>query len=338
MSTSLKRARPGTIAPPRLSNFPIHHVVVSALALVLSFVSIGESLSNNIWPIVLLAIGVAFVGVPHGALDHWYGWAVLHPRFGRWWPLLFFGGYGVVMCCVVVGWIFLPTAMLLVFLGLSALHFGYEDLEGIDLVPWIRPIVALCVGGMVIWIPYHYQTKHIQGIFAWIAPQSHVDAFVSSTWLALMLGGVLVFYVFALVINSARKRKQNSMYEAVRILGFGTMFMIAPPLVSFLVYFCAWHSIRGLIHLAESMAPGRTVKGWKLLVRRALPLTLLTLVFAAMGSWFLWRADTFGPNVVQIVFLGLSVIAIPHLLLHFGCEQVLRVNPFVHAQVQTGGN
>ncbi|MGF1578411.1 MAG: Brp/Blh family beta-carotene 15,15'-dioxygenase [Gemmataceae bacterium] len=333
MSSSETITPKTTFHSPRLLREHMHHISVTIVSLTLAFLSIIGLFPENIWQIILLTIGVALIGVPHGALDHWYGWTLLNTRVGRWWPLIFFAGYGVVMSCVVVGWFGIPMFTLLLFLGLSALHFGYEDIQQRTLPILFQPFVALAVGSMVIWIPYFVHETRIQELFRWIAPGTLEDIVIPPTILFLVMGCVLLGYLANLGIDAVRHQSPDSMVEIFRIVSLGLLFATATPLLSFTVYFCAWHSIRGLIHLAKDMAPDNDFRGWKLLVQRSFPLTGLTLLLAACGSWFLWRTDTIAPNLIQIVFLGLSVIAIPHLLLHLVCEHVFEVNPF--AQVRT---
>lgn len=69
-----------------------------------------------------LAAGVA-VGLPHGALDQPAAAARLRRRFGRRWPLPFFGFYLSLAALVVLAWVAAPVAALPPLLGF-ALYFG----------------------------------------------------------------------------------------------------------------------------------------------------------------------------------------------------------------------
>lgn len=56
--------------------------------------------------------------------------------------------------------------------------------------------------------------------------------------------------------------------------------------------------------------------GFKRVALAAAPLALLAAGLAAGGAWAFSAGREVGPVVVQAVFLGLSAVAVPHILLH----------------------
>ena len=97
-----------------------------------------------------MTLGVALIGVPHGALDPLFGKRLLR-RFGKSWRVFFFGAYLLVAAAVVSNWYLAPVAACLLFFALSAWHFGLEE----DYVapvksPFLRQILAVSRGSLII--------------------------------------------------------------------------------------------------------------------------------------------------------------------------------------------
>ncbi len=103
----------------------------------------------------------------------------------------------------------------------------------------------------------------------------------------------------------------SSWQHRIRLVSFALLFANANPLVSFGLYFCGWHSIRGLIHLHQQFGGSVGKFGFSLL-----PITAAALILFAIGFVFSPNFGQITPAILQTVFIGLSAVAIPHLLLH----------------------
>ena len=128
-----------------------------------------------------------------------------------------------------------------------------------------------------------------------------IVAVVQSTgW---FLAGVLFTNILLLL------RKEP--WEALRIASFATMFAVTPPLISFAVYFCGWHSLRALT-LLKHLHPS----SWAGLAIQVLPLTLITLAAAVVAAWYGSTHRGWPDALIRTTFIGLSAIAVPHLVTH----------------------
>jgi hypothetical protein len=99
--------------------------------------------------------------------------------------------------------------------------------------------------------------------------------------------------------------------------------LAAPILWSFPIYFCGWHSVRGLQRLRQEEALSAVA-----FALAVLPLSvggLLVMMAVGWLSQFYFHgslsletlADNAArPMVLRSLFVGLSAIAVPHLLLH----------------------
>ena len=260
---------------------------------------------------------VAVVGMPHGGLDHRTGRALLRPLVRRHWWWLFYCGYATVMMIVVAVWFFVPFIALTAFVLLSAYHFGTAD-ETIHSP--LDSVLILLVGGMVVWVPALFQPDAFTLLLSWVVPYGF--------WPEGLLFDRAVRWslIFSLVVVAGWSLT-TSITSRIRIVGFGTLFAVAPPLVSFAVYFCGWHSVIELTRLSRQANPENPPIGFRDVVLVAAPLSILATLLGSAG-WFAFADDgPSEPGVIQAVFIGLSVVAVPHMLLHLVVERK-RINPF----------
>jgi Brp/Blh family beta-carotene 15,15'-monooxygenase len=132
-----------------------------------------------------------------------------------------------------------------------------------------------------------------------------------------VFASVLAGRVIWLAWIGGRDRNPTVVLEALRLTAFAGLFATAPVLLSFVTYFCGWHSTRELRELALQANPTDPFHGMTRVIRESAPLTLVVVSATAFAAW--WRLSG-GHSAelvtVQAVFLGLSAVAVPHILLH----------------------
>jgi Brp/Blh family beta-carotene 15,15'-monooxygenase len=89
------------------------------------------------------------------------------------------------------------------------------------------------------------------------------------------------------------------------------LFAVASPLVSFPVYFCGWHSARGLERLRLELG-----ESWPELAKSLAPLTVCAIALIGLAAWFVLGGSGWNDTLIRATFIGLSAVAVPHLLLH----------------------
>ena len=294
--------------------------LLAAVALVAVVLTVGLPLSGQV---ILLAVLVAFVGMPHGGLDHLVGRVLCRPVFGRAWPIYFFAWYLAVAALVVVGWLSAPIATMTLFFLLSALHFAQTERD--------HPLLAVVFGGMVIWVPMLAQPEAVARLLDWITPAAQAEEFRWAmdraqpmlVMLAVLAGGVWGWRI----LNALSQGRPQQLAETLTQIGYAGLLVFAPVLVSFTIYFCARHSARELRHLAEQANPGDPAAGLHHVLRVAAPMSLGAVVLTLAGAW-LWHDGTGAePAVGADLFLGPSAVAVPHILLHWLADSQ-QVGPF----------
>ncbi len=321
----------------------MHSILMTTIVLsllVLDFCGIGYSRLGFGSLILIVAAMVSIVGVPHGGLDHRVG-----QRFFRSPSLLswagFFVSYLAISMIVVAGWYTVPLISVLAFFCLSSWHFGLEEDPGPkkSVLQWAGLIAR---GGMVIWVPAAFQTTAMTELLDMVLPQA--DVALASQVVAVVCYCVPALALLTLCDMWFAWRKPASSTSGfskisrfVRIAAFALLFATAHPIVSFGIYFCGWHSIQGLIHLREQF--GGT---WPRFALSLLPISIAALAMFGLGFYYLSTVEALTPALVRTLFIGLSAIAVPHLLLHVASDlqstRSQRILPELYRGLNPGGS
>ena len=266
----------------------------------------------------VLAILVAVIGLPHGAADHRFARPRLEPHLGMAWLPVFLAGYLAVALVVVCGWYVAPAATVVGFFLASAWHFGQEE-PGFPIGPrGLRAVFQFARGGLVIWTPLVFQGRDVATILGLVAPGGSGPAIQHATGLLtacswIMLPLAVVAWMLQGAEASARSGRSRRVLVADNALvaSLVLLFAVASPLVSFPIYFCGWHSARGLKRLRREL-----VESWTELARSLAPLTVGAIALVGLAAWLMLGGAGWNGTLIRATFVGLSAVAVPHLLLH----------------------
>jgi Brp/Blh family beta-carotene 15,15'-monooxygenase len=248
----------------------------------------------------LLAIGaILLLGVPHGGLDgavaRRIGWP---PGLVSW--LGFHLAYAILAALTAVLWWLFPLAGLGVFLLISALHFGGSDIAsvGTNSLPWMAH------GGLVpIAIP-SLQPALVEPIFIILVGAENANLLLNGLislflpWLLILIG--YCFY--------AHKHPQyrRSLFS---LLGFVGLAIVLPPLASFALYFCFWHSRGHMLRLWQSLKLTERRRSG----REAAAYTVISWLAAGLIFYYVQTPST--AALIKLTFIGLAALTLPHMLL-----------------------
>lgn len=287
-------------------------IVIGVLVLAQAF---GFAMSYSAGA-ALLAAAVAVIGLPHGALDHRVGRKLMVGISAPVSYLIFFATYLIVAAAVVAGWFLSPLITILGFFCLSAWHFGLEEDER-ERRSVLQSLAMIARGGMLIWMLAVFQGDETARLLATVLPSSDFAVASQVIEIITLFAPVLVLLTFVDIVAFRNGKRagwlgfSSAKLHMIRTTSFAILFATANPLVSFGIYFCGWHSIRGLIHLREQF----DLPQFKFLVGLT-PISLLALAIFALGFLASRNSNLVTPAILQTLFIGLSAVAIPHLLLH----------------------
>jgi Brp/Blh family beta-carotene 15,15'-monooxygenase len=252
----------------------------------------------NYWDMLAIA-AILLLGVPHGGLD-----GAVARRIG--WPsglmpwLGFHLAYIALATLVGVVWWLFPLPSLVIFLLISALHFGASDIAdiGSDWLPWITH------GGLVCVVIPSLQATSVEPIFAVLAGVTNADLIMTGISTLFMPWAFCFIGYCGFTYFKPQYRKP--LISLMVLVGLAS---ILPPLISFALYFCLWHSRSHMLRLWRSLAPLERSRS----LREAASYTLLAWI--SLGIIFYLLEGTATASLVQITFIGLAALTLPHMLL-----------------------
>ena len=113
------------------------------------------------------------------------------------------------------------------------------------------------------------------------------------------------------LLCSRTTRTRAGIAYAIRQMVLIGLFALTPIPISFAIYFCGWHSVRGLNTL---MRENQMTLGELSLA--TLPMSVGAVALTCLGMWFWYSGREIGLELTRTLFLGLSAMAVPHLALH----------------------
>ncbi len=256
--------------------------------------------------VIIMFIGVATLGLGHGALDHRVGEILLRPRYGSKWLFVFTTGYLMLAAAGFVGWVVAPAVALIVFLAYSSYHFGSDRFQANGVAQ------VLARGSMPLLLPITFQPAEVSMLFSTITSTSvRVEQYVHAA------GTLATVAVLVTILTSIRRRELTEALASILLVALN---LTTPPLIAFTVYFVVLHSVRHIIELAGWLEPGSLAIGFRRIARESLPLTVLLLGVGLIGVSFR-IGGTIEPTIIQAVFVGLSCLTVPHMVVTHLAEQ-----------------
>ena len=277
---------------------------------------------NLIVPSILCFLLILIVGVSHGSLDHLKGKKLLK-LFNIKSTYIFYITYILISAVVVVTWILLPSITLIIFLIIASYHFGKEDTHFlINNRSYFTQLLYFFKGLLIILAPLTFHFQETIAIFKLLLIDNEV--FYSTLDFIernnIIQKGIVFSFLSSviLLLKNFEKKKFLIFFDYFSIL---TLNLYLTPLIAFTIYFCFLHSIRHSISLAIELDPDSVVKGFRLFVKKALPLTILTAVFSFIALYMLSYSNNLDSAILKIIFIGLASLTFPHILLEYFLEK-----------------
>ena len=278
--------------------------------------------SNSSISSILCLLLILIIGVSHGSLDHIKGKKLLK-FFNIKSIYIFYITYILISAAVIATWMLLPSTTLILFLIIASYHFGKEDTQFlINDGSYFIQMLYFFKGFLIILAPLYFHFQETIAIFKLLLIDNETF-YLSLTFIET--NKVILIGVICSTLSSIFLFLKN--FEIKKFVIFLDYFSILilnyylSPLLAFTVYFCFLHSIRHSISLAVELDPNSVVDGFKLFVKKALPLTILTCIFSFIALYLLSNSYNLDSAILKIIFIGLASLTFPHILLEYFLEK-----------------
>tara|TARA_R110001592_G_scaffold72390_3_gene221228 strand:+ start:130973 stop:131887 length:915 start_codon:yes stop_codon:yes gene_type:complete len=272
------------------------------------------------WMQVSLAVFlIALVGIPHGAIDH-----VLFVKNTKASPAFFYGFYLALITLIVLIWLLFPQVGIVLFLILSAYHFGQSQLSSYNSInALMKALLYFLWGSSILSALVVYNQVEIFQICG--ASQDLLQLLVVFQSPVFKL--VLVISTLSFLLFFARFAGRISLKNvAVELLILGLIhlsFFTQSILIGFSIYFATLHSMEVLQEEFDFLKTKIFNFNFVQFIWLLMPYTLLSLFGIAlllMLSYF-----TFLPmSGTLIVFISISALTLPHSVVMEQFYSVLR--------------
>ena len=287
-----------------------HSLIFFNLCILLSGI---EYLREGSFLIISLFL-ILTIGISHGSLDHIKGKKLIK-YFGYKSMSIFYLSYLLIGAVIILIWLIFPKSLLFLFLIIAAFHFGKEDSEFINQKKNFELIYFL-KGSLIITSPLFFHKEETLTIF------ETLNFYISNN---LIISNEILFIFILLSLISGIILSLNKSIEAKSLLLMDYLSILIlnyflNPIIAFTIYFCFLHSIRHSISLIREINKNLT-KGLPIFIKKALPLTILTIFGYVISISILNNYNEFNETIYRVIFIGLASLTFPHILLEYLIEK-----------------
>tara|TARA_B100000945_G_scaffold77445_1_gene59767 strand:- start:1294 stop:2229 length:936 start_codon:yes stop_codon:yes gene_type:complete len=258
------------------------------------------------------------IGISHGALDNYKANKLLSIYKTKN-KSIFFIIYIVISATIILIWNLYSSYTLIAFLIVASYHFGREDTSFLyQEHSNIDQALYLIKGSLIIFAPLFFHFDETLKIFETLMLSNNFIIFLQDEhWLinvSLFLS-ILGYFYFIF-----RNKLQDFEILLLDMLSIIILNFVFSPLIAFTLYFCFLHSIRHIISISHELNKNDFLKGVKVFIRKALPLTIITAILYLFATLFLSKFFSLNDVIIKVIFIGLASLTFPHILLEYLLE------------------
>ncbi|MFM7357184.1 MAG: Brp/Blh family beta-carotene 15,15'-dioxygenase [Sediminibacterium sp.] len=277
---------------------------------------------------IFFLIMIIATGVPHGSLDFYieqsqFTLAKKSFSIGR-----FFLRYLLNMFVYAIIWFWMPSIALLIFIFLTAYHFGQIDW------PFHRPglINTLLFSLQGLFLIIYIITIQLQET-APVLDLLTNDIFPAGYWQQTgLIYSTIAVVGLAVLLILVPLYEYSKGTSPIKIAGwwlqmvFWCLFFYKMPLyIGFAFYFGCWHSLLSFDLIRQQLNLPPTTAGWWQLIQKAIPFSLAALGGIA-GLLYFFSANWHLKTSMGYIFMGIAILTLPHLQVFSRLVQFVSAN------------
>lgn len=280
--------------------------VVSTYLLFIIFRSFAEvSLETQL---LFSSFFILFIGIPHGAIDH-----VLFFKKRNLSQIQFYSVYLGLILLFLVLWIYFPFWSLLLFLLISAFHFGESQFSEINTSNLIKYLLYPVWGIALLSTLMHYNLHELIDITTFFKDTNDLqimydEVFIFQLYLITNIGSIILLLLLAVKSHMNLDRLFSELFL---LLILHITFYLFPFLIAFTMYFVILHSIKVMNQeyqfLKQDSDNFKFIDFFKILI----PYSLLSIFFTTLII-ALSYVGVISYSVPLVSIIIISVITLPH--------------------------
>jgi Brp/Blh family beta-carotene 15,15'-monooxygenase len=257
------------------------------------------------WQVFYFVLMIGSAGIPHGALDHHVARASAA-----------YAKKKFTIPGFLLRYVTLPGISLIIFLLISAWHFGETDLHAAKNT-WLWTMSRFLWGTLVLLILLLTHAEETALLVLRITNQSAnaITILAFFKQMGVVVAGSIFMLCAISILTAHRQSKWDfKIGHIANLLIIIVLTAYLPLLPAFALYFGGWHAIRSFeiifnfLNKQNHQAAPTPAAMWK----NAIPMTFLAAVgFVFMA--FIWKGTGLNMDPLPFIFIFLSVITLPHL-------------------------
>ena len=283
-------------------------LIGAVLALLSNWIVVSDA-----YQFKLLIFSMILFGVPHGALDLYIEGKTMQSSDIKGNTVLL--KYLLNILAYALLWYFFPLVALIVFIIITAYHFGEIDWMGKS-DHLLHKIFYFMLG--MCWILY-FLSVNVQSalkIFLYVGESS-----VSETqWIAaarllspITLAIIIIFHLLLFVYRKYFYfRSADYYYSVLQLIVLLIICHYSTLWIGFGFYFGLWHSILSFDKIRLNFNMPNSSESWMQLLKQAMPFSIMAWI-GMLFIMFMFYNSKNATSLITLLFITLSVLTLPHL-------------------------
>ena len=260
---------------------------------------------------------ILLTGIPHGALDHLIQKATDNHQNRVYNLKGFMFKYLLIMGLYGLCWYFFSGISFIIFLVISAWHFGETDLENVPQNAQIWSFTRLLYGFYVL---AFILLTHVQEVSPIVERMINPQSKTMEIWQFVQRNVKQILYLLGLTLSTIFIVAQSEYFikfDKIRLLRLAFILLLSvylPLLPAFALYFGGWHALCAFDTIHGYLQKDHPSLTFKSVYLKALPFTIIAIIFLSIFLWYC-QHYTQSYNPFPILFIFISLITLPHLVI-----------------------
>jgi len=241
-------------------------------------------------------IGILLVGIPHGAVDHHI--QLKEKATNRKKLTAFIIKYISLMVLFFLFWVITPTLSIVLFVLISAYHFGMVDFG--HPIKLLKKITSTLYGLLLLGTIIFSDKESVSPILELLSVNTEIIEWYSNapSYTSYFLLAALAFIVFI--------EREHKLWWTFALLLMGTEM---PLLLSFGLYFSFQHALESTIEIRNHLSTSIFK-----LIRYAFPFSLGAYIIGTIVFVLISIGDLSIASILPFTFLFLGMVTLPHVV------------------------